>query len=108
VARSALGPIPVLAILSWVNHAFALRRPRRARRQGRNAAHFRERRGGLYGLGLLLALAGYIPLLNLLAPVVFGLTFIRYLLGALQELRAISVPYYAHPNKELARGNTPP
>jgi uncharacterized protein involved in cysteine biosynthesis len=104
-----LGPIAVLAILSWVNQ--------RLLRYDALAAHadkaemqriFRERRGGLYGLGLLLALAGYIPLLNLLAPVVFGLAFIRYLLGALQELRAISVPYEAHPNKELVRGNTPP
>jgi hypothetical protein len=67
-----------------------------------------ERRAGLYSLGLLLALAGYIPFLNLFAPVVFGLAFIRYLLGALQELRAIGVPYDAHPNKELVRGNTPP
>jgi hypothetical protein len=51
---------------------------------------------------LLLALAGYIPFLNLLAPVVFGLAFIRYLLGALIELR-----YESNPNKALAGGNAP-
>ena len=63
---------------------------------------FRERRTGLYSLGLLLALGGYIPFLNLLAPVVFGLAFIRYLLGALIELR-----YESNPNKELAAGDAP-
>ena len=63
---------------------------------------FRARRGGLYSLGLLLALAGYIPFLNLIAPVVFGLAFIRYLLSALIELR-----YESNPNKELAGGNAP-
>jgi hypothetical protein len=48
---------------------------------------FRRRRGGLYLLGLLLAIAAYVPLLGFVAPVVFGLAFIRYLLDALQELR---------------------
>ena len=104
-----LGPIAVLGILSWVNQRL-LRYDALAEHADKPEMQriFRERRAGLYSLGLLLALAGYIPFLNLLAPVVFGLAFIRYLLGALQELRAISVPYDAHPNKELVRGNTPP
>ena len=104
-----LGPIAVLAILSWVNQRL-LRYDALAQHaeKAEMSRIFVERRGGLYSLGLLLALAGYIPLLNLVAPVVFGLAFIRYLLGALQDLRAISVPYDAHPNKELVRGNTPP
>lgn len=104
-----LGPIAVLAILSWVNQRL-LRYDALAQHaeKAEMSRIFVERRGGLYSLGLVLALAGYVPLLNLLAPVVFGLAFIRYLLGALQDLRAISVPYDAHPNKELVRGNTPP
>ncbi len=98
-----LGPIAVLAILSWLNQ--------RLLRYDALAAHadkaemrriFRERRGGLYSLGLLLALGGYIPFLNLLAPMVFGLAFIRYLLGALIEVR-----YGSNPNKELAAVSTP-
>jgi hypothetical protein len=37
--------------------------------------------------------------------VVFGLAFIRYLLGALDAIRA---PYRPDANKELAAGNAPP
>jgi hypothetical protein len=48
---------------------------------------FRARRGGMYLLGLLMAIAAYVPLVGFAAPVVFGLAFIRYLLGALEELR---------------------
>jgi hypothetical protein len=64
---------------------------------------FRERRGALYLMGFLLALFAFVPLVGFIGPVVFGLAFIRYLLGALIELR-----YGAHPNKELAPGNTTP
>ena len=97
-----LGPIAVLAILSWVNQR--LLRYDVSQHADKDEMHrlFREHRGGLYSLGLLLALAGYIPFLNLLAPVVFGLAFIRYLLGALIELR-----YESNPNKALAGGNAP-
>ena len=48
---------------------------------------FRERRGGLYLLGLQLALLAYVPILGLFAPVIFGLAFIYYLLDALQAAR---------------------
>lgn len=98
-----LGPIAVLAILSWVNQRL-LRYDALAEHADKAEMHriFRDRRGGLYSLGLLLALVGYIPFLNLLAPVVFGLAFIRYLLGALIELR-----YESNPNKELAGRNAP-
>jgi hypothetical protein len=64
---------------------------------------FGERRTSLYTLGFLLALVAFVPLVQFLGPVVFGLVFIRYLLGTLIELR-----YGGHPNKELAAGNTPP
>lgn len=98
-----LGPIAVLAILSWVNQRL-LRYDAVSQHADKDEMYrlFREYRGGLYSLGLLLALAGYIPFLNLLAPVVFGLAFIRYLLGALIELR-----YESNPNKALAGGNAP-
>jgi hypothetical protein len=79
--------IPVL-ILAWGNQ--------RLLRYDALAAHadagemrriFRDRRGGMYVLGLLLALAAYVPVIGFFAPVVFGLAFIRYLLGALESTR---------------------
>lgn len=85
-----LGPIILLAILSWSNQRL-LRYDALAEHADRAEMTrlFRQRRGALYALGLLLALMGYVPLLNLLAPVVFGLAFIRYLLGALEEMRTV-------------------
>ena len=50
----------------------------------------------------------YVPLVGLIAPVIFGLAYIRYLLGALHSSRAIEAPYGSHPNKELAAANTRP
>jgi hypothetical protein len=98
-----LGPIAVLAILSWGNQRL-LRYDALAQHADKTEMQrlFRERRGALYVLGLLLALVAYVPLVNILAPMVFGLAFVRYLLGALIELR-----YSSHPNKELAAGNAP-
>lgn len=83
-----LWPIIPLVILAWVNqrllrydalaeHADAQEMPRL----------FRDRRGALYVMGLLLGLAAYVPLLGFFAPVVFGLAFIHYLLGALERHR---------------------
>ncbi len=83
-----LWPVITLAILSWVNQ--------RLLRYDALAEHadavemrriWRDRRGALYLLGFLLALTAYIPFVGFVAPVVFGLAFIRTLLGALQELR---------------------
>jgi hypothetical protein len=48
-------------------------------------------------------LLAFVPLVQFLGPVVFGLAFIRYLLGTLIELR-----YGGHAHKELAGGNAPP
>jgi hypothetical protein len=84
-----LWPLIPLVILSWVNQ--------RLLRYDAVAEHadpqemarlFRERRSALYALGLLLALAAYVPFVGLVAPVVFGLAFIRYLLGALEKARS--------------------
>lgn len=84
-----LWPLIPLAIFAWVNQRL-LRYDSLAEHAdaGEMAYVFRTRRGGMYVLGLLLGLAAYIPILGFLAPVVFGLAFIRYLLGALEALRA--------------------
>ena len=84
-----LWPIIPLVILAWVNQ--------RLLRYDAVAEHadaqemrrlFRRRRGALYLLGLLLALAAYVPIVGFFSPVVFGLAFIHYLLGALAAERA--------------------
>ena len=83
-----LWPLIPLAIFAWTNqkllrydavseHADA----------GEMARLFRDRRGALLMLGLLFALLAYVPFVGFIAPVLFGLAFIRYLLGALQDLR---------------------
>ena len=101
-----LWPLIPLAILSWVNQRL-LRYDALAEHADREemARLFRERRGGLYALGIMLALLAYVPFVNFIGPVVFGLAFIRYLLGALASIRR---DYRADPNKALAAGNTPP
>jgi CysZ protein len=87
-----LWPLIPLAIFTWVNQRL-LRYDALAEHADRDemARLFRERRGALLLLGLLLALLAYVPFVGFIAPVVFGLAFIRYLLGALQEMRAAPV-----------------
>jgi CysZ protein len=99
-----LWPLIPLVIFAWVNQRL-LRYDALADHADRAemARLFRERRGALYLMGFLLALFAFVPLVGFIGPVVFGLAFIRYLLGALIELR-----YGADPNKELAAGNTAP
>jgi CysZ protein len=101
-----LWPVITLAILTWVNQRL-LRYDALAEHAdaAEMARVFRAHRGPLLLLGFLLALVAYVPFVGFLAPVVFGLAFIRYLLGALESIRQ---DYRAHPNKELAAGNTPP
>jgi hypothetical protein len=84
-----LWPLIPVAIVGWVNQR-VLRYDALAEHADREemARLFRERRGALLLLGLLLALIAYVPFIGFIAPVVFGLAFIRYLLGALQALRA--------------------
>ena len=88
-----LWPLIPLAIFTWANQRL-LRFDALSEHADRNemARLFRERRGALLLLGLLLALIAYVPFVGFIAPVVFGLAFIRYLLGALQELRAAGRP----------------
>ena len=99
-----LGPIVLLGILSWGNQRL-LRYDALSQHADKTemARIFREQRGALWILGILLALLAYVPLVGFFGPVVFGLAFIRYLLGALIELR-----YERHPNKELVAGNAAP
>lgn len=101
-----LWPVITLAILTWVNQRL-LRYDALA--EHADAAEmkrvFREQRGPLLMLGFLLALVAYVPFVGFLGPVVFGLAFIRYLLGALESIRP---DYRTDPNKELARGNAAP
>jgi hypothetical protein len=102
-----LWPLIPLVILAWFNQRLlrydALAEHADAQEMARI---FRRRRTGMYVLGLMLALAAYVPLVGLIAPVVFGLAYIRYLLGALQASRDIEAGYGGHANKELVAGNS--
>jgi len=85
-----LWPIIPLVILAWVNQRL-LRYDALAEHAdaGEMRQVFRQRRGSLYLLGLLLALVAYVPLVGFFAPVLFGLAFIHYLLGALAGEREL-------------------
>jgi len=86
-----LWPIIPLVILGWVNQRL-LRYDALAEHADADEMRriFRARRGALYLLGVLLALVAYVPLVGFFAPVLFGLAFIHYLLGALRDKRALS------------------
>ena len=85
-----LWPIIPLIILAWVNQRLlrydALGGHADAEEMGRV---FRDHRGALYVMGLLLGLAAYVPIVGFFAPVVFGLAFIHYLLAALHNERLL-------------------
>ena len=51
------------------------------------AALFRQERGSWWGLGLLTGLVQFVPLLNLLGPVLAALAFIHYGLDRLNRQR---------------------
>lgn len=84
-----LWPLIPLVIFAWANQRL-LRYDALAEHADRQEMKiiFRQRRGHLYLFGLLFALVAYVPVLGFVAPVLFGLAFIRYLLGALAEHRA--------------------
>ena len=84
-----LWPLIPLAIFAWGNQKL-LRSDALAEHAdaAEMARLFRERRGALLTLALLFALLAYVPFVGFIGPVLFGLAFIRYLLGALQDLRA--------------------
>jgi CysZ protein len=79
--------IPVV-IMGWVNQ--------RVLRYDALAEHataeemraiFSRRRKALYVFGAILALLAYVPLVGFVAPVLFGLAFIHFLLSELETLR---------------------
>ena len=84
-----LWPLIPIVVFGWVNQRLLRYDALAEHADGQEMAHlFRTRRGGLYLLGALLALAAYVPLLGFFAPVLFGLAFIHYLLSALATERA--------------------
>ena len=93
-----LWPIIPVAIIGWVNQRVlrydALAEHADAREM---KAVFSRRRAAMYLLGVVLALVAYIPVIGLFAPVLFGLTFIHYLLGELEALRQEPIDVEAMP-----------
>lgn len=87
-----LWPLIPVAILGWVNQR-VLRYDALA--EHADAAEMRKlfgaHRGSLYVMGLILALAAYIPLVGFFAPVLLGLSFIHGLLAALKAHREAPV-----------------
>ncbi len=83
-----LWPAIPVAIMGWVNQR-VLRYDALAEHATADEmrAIFASRRGALYLLGVVLALLAYVPLVGFLAPVLFGLAFIHFLLGELEVLR---------------------
>ena len=83
-----LWPVIPLAIVGWVNQR-VLRYDALAEHAA--AAEMRQvftgRRGTLYVLGVVLALLAYVPFVGFFAPVLFGLSFIHYLLATLKVHR---------------------
>jgi len=87
-----LWPLIPIAILGWVNQR-VLRYDALAEHASAEEMRrlFSRRWGGLYVMGLILALAAYIPLLGFFAPVLLGLSFIHYLLAALEDERSAPI-----------------
>jgi len=104
-----LWPLIPLLIMAWANQRL-LRYDALAEHADREEmrAVFRRRRGGLYLLGAMLALAAYIPLLGFFVPALFALAFIHYLLGALAEQRQLKPPMDPMATKNWPEGNTAP
>jgi len=104
-----LWPLIPLLVMAWANQRL-LRYDALAEHADPQemSAVFRERRAGLYLLGLMLALAAYIPLVGFFVPALFALAFIHYLLGALAERRQLKPPMEAMATKNWPNGNAPP
>ncbi len=87
-----LWPLIPVAILGWVNQR-VLRYDALAEHADAGELHqlIAARRGSLYLLGAVLALVSYVPLLGFFAPVLFGLTFIHYLLAELETRRTAPI-----------------
>lgn len=92
-----LWPLIPVAILGWVNQR-VLRYDALAEHASAEEMRrvFGARIGALYVMGVALALAAYIPIIGFFAPVLVGLAFVHYLLGALKEAR--EAPIEARPS----------
>lgn len=103
-----LWPLIPLLIMAWANQRL-LRYDALAEHADRPEmlAVFRERRGALYLLGLLMALTAYVPLVGFFVPALFALAFIHYLLGVLAAHRSIEGAYGRHTDKELGADERP-
>lgn len=93
-----LWPVIPVAIMGWVNQR-VLRYDALAEHASGDEmrAVFALNRGALYLLGVLLALAAYVPVIGLFAPMLFGLAFIHFLLAELQAYRAAPIEGRAVP-----------
>jgi hypothetical protein len=87
-----LWPLIPVAIIGWVNQ--------RILRYDAIAEHgdafeiralFRRRRGAIYGLGAMLALIAYVPVIGFFATMLFGLAFIHFCLAGLAEMRSAPI-----------------
>lgn len=87
-----LWPVIPVVIMGWVNQR-VLRYDALAEHATADEmrAIFASRRKALYVLGVVLALLAYVPLVGFLAPVLFGLAFIHFLLGELEAFRQASI-----------------
>jgi len=83
-----LWPLIPVVIMGWVNQR-VLRYDALAEHAGADEMQrvFAGNRGRLYALGAVLALLAYVPLVGFVAPVLFGLAFIHFLLDELRALR---------------------
>ena len=83
-----LWPAIPVAIMAWVNQR-VLRYDALAEHATADEmqAIFASKRRKLYMFGAVLAFLAYVPLVGFLAPVLFGLAFIHFLLGELESMR---------------------
>jgi len=88
-----LWPLIPLLVMAWANQRL-LRYDALAEHADPQemTAIFRERRGGLYLMGFLMALTAYVPFVGFFVPALFALAYIHYLLGALAEHRQLKPP----------------
>ncbi len=94
-----LWPLIPLLVMAWANQRLLRYDALAEHAEAEEArAVFRERRGPLYLMGLLMAVSAYVPFFGFFVPAFFALAFIHYLLGALSIKRG----YAADTNKELA------
>jgi len=83
-----LWPLIPLLVMAWANQRLLRYDALAEHAQAQEMKDvFRERRGGLYLMGFLMALAAYVPLVGFFVPAFFALAFVDYLLAALDQRR---------------------